>query len=61
MSAERIYRSSIPLPTLPEKSGWHFVFDNPNGPRDDKTVYIDGLTDRQVKSVAIERILQRRY
>jgi hypothetical protein len=50
MSAEKIYHSPYPDVKLPETSCWHFVFDKPNPPKD-KVIYVDGLTNRQIKSV----------
>ena len=51
MSPEKIYHSPYPDVKLPETSCWHFVFDKPNPPTEDKVIYVDGLTNRQIKSV----------
>jgi 4-coumarate--CoA ligase len=49
MGTEKIYYSPHPDINLPETSCWHFVFDNPNLPGDDKAVFVDGLTDKEIK------------
>jgi hypothetical protein len=51
MAPEKIYRSPYPDVQIPEISTWHLIFDNPNRPRadDDKVIYVDPLTDKQLK------------
>lgn len=51
MADNEIYYSPFPDVELPETSIWHFIFGNPNPPADDKVVYVDCLTDRQIKLV----------
>jgi hypothetical protein len=51
MATEKIYRSPYPDMKLPETSCWHFVFENQNRPADDRVVYVDGLTDNELKYV----------
>jgi hypothetical protein len=53
MTTEKIYRSALPDIELPEKSIWHWIFDSPNPPADDKVIYVDGLTERQLKHVVL--------
>jgi hypothetical protein len=49
MSMDKIYYSPLPDIELPETSCWDFIFDRPNQQTYDKAVYIDGLTDREIK------------
>jgi hypothetical protein len=49
MATEKIYHSPYPNIDLPETSCWHFLYDNPNCPVDDKPIYVDGMTEKQVK------------
>jgi hypothetical protein len=49
MATEKIYRSPYPDVKIPEVSTWHFIFDNPNRPMDDKALYVDTVTERQLK------------
>jgi hypothetical protein len=51
MSPDKIYYSPYPDAELPETSCWHFIFDNPNRPADDKVIYVDGLTDKEIEYV----------
>ena len=53
MSADKIYRSPLPDIELPETSCWHFIFNRPNQQAHDKVVYVDGLTDREIKQVIL--------
>jgi len=46
---EKVYRSPYPDVKLLETSNWHFIFDNPNPPNNDKVIHMDYLTDRQIK------------
>ena len=55
MVNEQVYRFPLPAPTIPETSIWHFIYHNPKAPKDDKVIYIDGLTDRTVKWVGWKR------
>ncbi|KIM78766.1 hypothetical protein PILCRDRAFT_824179 [Piloderma croceum F 1598] len=58
MSAEKIYHSPYPDVKLPETSCWHFVFDKPNPP-EDKVIYVDGLTNRQIKFQELKSLTKR--
>lgn len=45
----REYHSLYPSVALPECSVWHMVFENPNAPRDDKVVFVDGITHKEMR------------
>lgn len=51
VAGEKIYYSRYPELKLPELSIWHLVFENPNAPRDDHTVFVDGITNQEMKCV----------
>ncbi|KZP08609.1 acetyl-CoA synthetase-like protein [Athelia psychrophila] len=46
----REYHSLYPSVAFPECSVWHMVFENPNAPRDDKVVFVDGITHKEMQS-----------
>jgi hypothetical protein len=54
MATEVIHRSPFPDLDLPETSCWHFIFDGPTRPVDEEVLYIDALTDRQLKYVIFQ-------
>jgi acyl-CoA synthetase (AMP-forming)/AMP-acid ligase II len=57
MSAEKIHYSVYPDLKLPETSCWHFIYESPSPPADDKVLYADALTDRQLTSVVFFKYL----
>ncbi|KIM77172.1 hypothetical protein PILCRDRAFT_825520 [Piloderma croceum F 1598] len=59
MIDRKIYRSPYPDVELPEISIWHFIFDHPNPPADDKVIYVDCLTDRKIKFGELKSLSKR--
>ena len=49
MATEKIYHSPYPDVKLAETSCWHFLFDNQNVSADDRVVFADGLSNKEIK------------
>jgi len=49
MATEKIYHSPYPDVKLAETSCWHFLFDNQNISANDRVVYVDGLSNKEIK------------
>lgn len=46
---EKVHHSLYPALALPECSVWHLVFENPNAPKDDQVVFVDGVTHKEMR------------